>query len=189
MVLRQSAGFALCVEEGEKMATVNGEPKGLGGWLILPAIGLFIALLGMITYFNTVSVLISGEGVWSSLTTPGSEAYHPLWAPVIVSEMVANICLVLFDVALIFLFFMKSHRFPVLMVTFIAANLLYVVGDLIVVGFIPAVTTADHARAIGELARAIGGAIIWIPYFLVSKRVKNTFVKPEPNEALQPGTI
>jgi hypothetical protein len=170
------------------MATVNGEPKGLGGWLILPAIGLFVMPIRVGTFLNTFYASVFEEGLWDALTTPGSESYHLLWAPAIISEMVANIFFIFFDVVLIFLFFMKSHRLPAFFVAFLAANALFVVGDFIVTSFIPAVASANRAESIGEVARAIGGAVIWIPYFLMSKRVKNTFVKTESAGLLQPIT-
>jgi hypothetical protein len=108
--------------------------------------------------------------MWGVLTTPGTEAYHHIGAPLIIFKLVGNAFFLIFDIVLIFLFFAKSYRFPDLMIAFIASYLLFVVGaDVIPEG---------GAESVKVLCRTIIGAVIWIPYFLVSKRVKNTFVKP-----------
>jgi hypothetical protein len=124
------------------------------------------------------------EGYWEVLTTPGSEAYHHLWAPLIISEIIGNSLFIIFDIVLIVLFFTKSNRFPILIIIFIATNLFFLAGDLVLTDLIPAVAAESDPESVTELARSIIAAAIWIPYFLVSKRVKNTFVKKELNKPL-----
>lgn len=168
---------------GERMnqadfAAGTAGPSGLGGWLILPAIGLFLTPVRILTYLGRDLLPLFQDGSWEMLTTPGSEFYHHLWAPLIVFEIVGNLSFAIFAVVLIFLFFGKSHRFPALMIAFLLANLAFILSDLLLVGFIPGLGEAVDAEIYGEIARGVVGAAIWVPYFLVSKRVKNTFVKP-----------
>lgn len=168
------------------MAKVTKQPKGLGGWLILPAIGLFALPLKMGLSLITDFLPIFQKNYWAVLTTPGSGAYHHLWAPLIIFEIAGNIFLLLLDLVLIFLFFIKSTRFPALFISFMALNLVFMVGDLFFADLIPAVAAQRDFKSFKELAQLFVGAIIWIPYFLISKRVKNTFVKAEPESSLQP---
>jgi len=168
------------------MTRMHGEPKGLGGWLIIPAIGLFLYPIRMAFILINDFLPIFREGYWEVLTTPGSEAYHHLWAPLLIFEMVGNTFFIIFNIVLIFLFFTKSYRFPTLFIVFLAISLLFVAGDFFFADLIPAVAAESDPASVKELTRSIIAAIIWIPYFLVSRRVKNTFVKPESVKSLQP---
>jgi len=145
----------------------------------LPAIGLFYLPVRLLISLNKDFLPIFSKGYWEILTTPGSEAYHHLWAPLIIFEISGNILFILFDVFLIFLFFTKSYRFPLLYIIFLVSNLLFVVGDFFFADFIPIIAAESDPESLMEVARTIVAAMIWIPYFLVSKRVKNTFVKSE----------
>jgi H+/Cl- antiporter ClcA len=167
------------------MTTTENELRGLGGWLILPAIGLIIMPLRLMLLIKSDFLPLFQNGSWEVLTTPGTEAYHPLWAPLILFELIGNSIFILFDIFLIFLFFSKSYRFPSLYIIFLATNLIFIVGDLFLCNLIPALASESNSEAIREVTRSIVGALIWIPYFLVSKRVKNTFVKPEPNNSFK----
>ena len=167
------------------MATDKAEPKGLGGWLILPLIGLIVSPIRMAISLNNDFLPIFQEGYWEVLTTPGSEAYHHLWGPLITFEIVGNLLFIVFALILIFLFFTKAPIFPSLFIIYIIANLLYVVGDFFFANLIPAVASESDPGSIKELFRTAVGAAIWIPYFKMSKRVKNTFVKHTPQHQLQ----
>lgn len=145
----------------------------------MPAIGLFYLPVRLLISLNKDFLPIFSKGYWEILTTPGSEAYHHLWAPLIIFEISGNILFILFDVFLIFLFFTKSYRFPLLYIIFLVSNLLFVVGDFFFADFIPIIAAESDPESLMEVARTIVAAMIWIPYFLVSKRVKNTFVKSE----------
>ena len=122
-------------------------------------------------------VPIFTEGYWEIMTTPGSEGYHPLWAPVLTFEIIGNTLFILSGIVLVILFFTKSHRFPKLLIAFYATNLLFIALDLVWASGIPAVSAMDNTDSIKELVQAIAKCAIWIPYMLVSKRVKNTFAK------------
>jgi hypothetical protein len=156
----------------------KSEPKGLGGWLILVGIGLFITPFFIMASLLVDYVPIFTEGYWEIMTTPGSEGYHPLWAPVLTFEIIGNTFFILFGIALVILFFTKSPRFPKLLIVFYASNLLFIAFDLVWASGIPAVSAMDNFDSIKELVQAIVKCAIWIPYMLVSKRVKNTFVRP-----------
>jgi hypothetical protein len=151
--------------------------EGIRGWLILSLIGLFISPIRMsISVFRDL-VPIFTEGHWNVLTTPGSSAYHPLWAPLIITECAGNAVFVIFSIVLLVFFFRKSRLLPNLIISYLILNLVFVAGDFFIADMIPAVAEQSNSQAAKELARAIIGAVIWIPYFFVSKRVKQTFVR------------
>lgn len=60
-------------------------------------------------------------------------------------------------------------------ITWLVVALLVQAADLIgVIGLLDSALTDADFR---DLGRALAAAIIWVPYFMVSKRVKNTFVR------------
>jgi heme A synthase len=67
---------------------------------------------------------------WSMLTRPSSDAYHPLWAPLLVFETVMSLGFFVVSVVALVLFFRRSPRFPRIMIAYYAATLLFVAADL-----------------------------------------------------------
>ena len=78
-------------------------------------------------------------------------------------------------IVLLVLFFKKNYRFPKLIVWFFALNVAFGVIDFFLGGLIPAVAAEPDTFSMKELIRGVVGAAIWIPYFLKSVRVRNTF--------------
>ena len=149
---------------------------GLRGWLILVGVGFCLAPLRILKDM-TEHLKVFQSDTWAVLTTPGSAAYHPLWAPVILGEVVVNVALLSVSALAIYLFFKKRRAFPRVAIGFLAAGLVVLVLDLLVVRLIPVAATQIDASDIRGLAQATVGAAIWIPYFLASKRVRATFVQ------------
>jgi hypothetical protein len=156
------------------------EPRGIGGWLIIIAIGLFIWPPRLLLLFYKTFLPIFQNNYWEALTTAGTESYHELWAPLIIIEMCGNAVFFVFSIVLIALFFRKSPLFPRLYITCLAMNVVFVAGDFFFSNLIPAVAAENNAESVKELIRSIVSAAVWIPYMLVSERVKNTFIKAEP---------
>jgi hypothetical protein len=152
-------------------------PKGIGGWLIFVVIGLVGGPLRIAwtLYSNHFSLIQNGG--WQVLTTPGTDAYHPLWEPLLVFEILANLGSIALAIATLGYLKRKSRQTPKLAIIWLAWTTTFVVIDFFVADLIPAVAAQNDVDSQKELVRSIVGACIWIPYFLVSKRVKATFVE------------
>jgi hypothetical protein len=148
----------------------------IGGWLILVAIGLiFTPLRLLVVLFKDLLPALSGE-TWSRLTTPGTAAYHPLWAPLLFFEVIGN-CLFIVAPIIVAIFFFQKRRFvPRLIIILLLANLVFVAIDYFAADLIPFVAAQEDIGSLIELIRVFIVCAIWVPYFLVSKRVKGTFV-------------
>lgn len=156
-------------------------PAGIGGWLLVLTIGL-LAFPGLVLFdlgFNQWPIF--SESLWSSLTTPGSEVYHPLWAPLIVGSIVGDILLLLLDVFVLALLFRKSSRFPAAFVAFALANVCYFLTTAVAVYQIPIVAERGIESLLREVVPPLLAAPAWIAYVLASRRVKNTFKAKETN--------
>ena len=150
--------------------------QGIAGWLLLPALVVvwqpLKILKGMVELMPTYAA-----DTWMHLTTVGQTAYHALWAPTLLFELAVNLSLLVFSVLLMVLFFKRRSSVPRVYLAFLGGALIASVLDLMAADLIPA---AKHAAGSSEWVKVIGQAsalAIWGSYFMISRRVKATFVK------------
>ena len=89
-------------------------------------------------------------------------------------EIVADAIVVAFVTFCAVLFFRKSRKAP-------AATIALWIGHFVILSIMMIVEKSERADVFcdesgKQLIRSVIGAVIWIPYFLVSKRVRQTFV-------------
>jgi Protein of unknown function (DUF2569) len=150
--------------------------KGIGGWLILPLLGLILSPLRLIYMIYEDMWPIFSSDYWEDLTSPDSASYHPLWTSVLIFEVAGNLTIFLLGLAALLYFLKKSRKAPRLVILWLFLGLAFVAADSYFRGYIPGATEQYEAIPSSELWRAGITAAIWIPYFLASKRVRATFV-------------
>jgi hypothetical protein len=141
----------------------SNAPRGIGGWLILPAIGLIVSpLMMLLTLYNNLSVLNTLSAV---------EGRYPGLRAAIISEILITAGMLGFQVYVAVLFFKTSRELPKMITILLAVNLVLMSIDAAWVS-----TIVGKPTGIAEMVRALVAACIWIPYFKSSQRVKATFV-------------
>jgi hypothetical protein len=137
---------------------------GIGGWLILPAIGL------------AISPFLFFHGVYSDLHLLTGAAYKTSFASrpglfdLVIFESINNSVLLLATIGLNVLFYGKKKAFPLFMMLYLGGQFLLGFTDqLMALQFNP------HSSWT-QVVRGFIGAAIWIPYLLQSRRVEVTFV-------------
>jgi hypothetical protein len=152
-------------------------PKGIGGWLILPLLALILSpLIKIYMIYEDLWPIFSSD-YWEDLTSPTSELYHPLWTRVLIFEVAGNLTIFLLGLAALVSFLKKSRKAPRLVILWLLLALAFVAADSYFRSYIPGAVQEYDTIFSSELWRAAIPAAIWIPYFLISKRVKATFVK------------
>jgi hypothetical protein len=120
---------------------------------------------------------VFSNGNFYILTTPGTDAYNILWMPLLIGEMLINIILVAARLFIVFLFFSKKRNFPKWYIGILIFSLIFIVLDAFVIKLILPDEPIFGPDTIKEFSKTLLSALIWIPYMLMSKRVKLTFVK------------
>lgn len=151
--------------------------EGIGGWLILVAIGLVVTPIRIVLLIIGTYPDIFSSGTWEFLTTLGSEAYSPLWAPIIAGEILINCGLLLVWLYMAYRFFTKRKDFPKWYIGVAVFSLLFIVADAFSIKLVLPGEPVFDSDTIKELMRSVVMVAIWVPYMLVSKRVKATFIK------------
>jgi Protein of unknown function (DUF2569) len=152
--------FASAIEES------NSPYEGIGGGLILFAIGLvFSPLIYLVRLVKTYLPLFTNVRMQTYLE------FHQALHALLVFEVITNIVLLAMLVWLNHLFFNKKRAFPTFMILF------YVLACLLQsIDHFGAVAVMQKSLSSLMLVRVFVAAAIWIPYFLISRRVKVTFV-------------
>jgi len=185
------------LDSAQQSFETTPQPKGLGGWLILPIIGLFATIIASAGVMLRDVLPLFESDIWSLYTAPG---VHPLWAPLFVFVAFCNVVLFFGAIALLIVLFRKRRIFPKLIIWFYGFSLLALVAPSVVIlvfgmDMVPDAGLREEvgwttSGVVGDLVRGVIPTAIWIPYFLFSKRVKNTFVNtPILAIGVQPGEI
>lgn len=150
--------------------------SGLGGWLVLVQIGLYGTLLLQVVQLFRYTVPALLPEMWGAVTSPQSELYDPLWAPTLLFELAVNVSLPLFCLYTLVCMYRKLARVPRLMIVFYSANALFAIVDYALLNLNPMARELVDDNSVKDIVRSIFACAIWIPYFVRSIRVKNTFV-------------
>lgn len=146
--------------------------RSIGGWLVLPAIGLCLSPLKML--YDFVQIEYFNYSNWRILTDPSFASYDLGLGVFIIVEMIVNLGLLFYGVVLVILFFKRRSNVPLLAAIFYSITFLFLLID----GFVAtAYGTAMDEDTIMSIFRSFVGAAIWIPYFLTSNRSKGTFTE------------
>jgi hypothetical protein len=148
-------------------------PVGLGGWLILPLLGFIGTIL--LTGWN----LVQAASGWSGLAAIFGAESGPLTSvkvPLAVST-VAGILVVFSAAYCLYLMFAKKRaiiKFATAhYLVLAAAGLLDLWAQFALEAAIP--NLPPDPSGLKEAVRGVVIAGIWVPYFHLSKRVRNTF--------------
>jgi hypothetical protein len=148
--------------------------EGIGGWLSLVTIQhLTRPIAFAINLINSGGPILNIT-TWRSLTDPDGTAYHPYWASTLYFETLANMLGLVFSGVLIVLFFKKRAVWRYCYIALVAFVIIVGVIDIWLMQQIP-VTKSAVGGSMRGLAGTIGASLIWVPYCLVSRRVKATF--------------
>src|SRR5210317_2629568 len=98
----------------------------IGGWLILCAIGLILYPVQTMVFLITELIPAMSPENWSALTSSTSPYYHSFFAPLVIVELVGNICFFIFSICLVVFFFQQRKYTPKLIILFLAGNLIFV---------------------------------------------------------------
>jgi hypothetical protein len=149
----------------------------LRGWLLLVAIGVVIYPLRLLGFILDDLLPVFSRDVWSVLTAPGSNVYHPLNGPVLLFELLGNLVLLICSIILAVMFFQRREQFPFLGVSFLVGAFLFYLADYFAALQLPSVASQEDSGSVLDLAGALPVCAVLVPYFLTSKRVKATFVR------------
>ena len=149
---------------GSPIFSMNNDLEGIGGWLILVAIGLAIG-----PFFRLRGVLQDSQFLFTS-GYQAAMASKPGLEMIIFFELVTNSFFLAFLILLNFLFYRKRRSFPAFMIFNLAAQFLTQLIDHL---------WAMRFSSSGEwnlVLQTLVAAAVWIPYMHSSVRVEQTFV-------------
>lgn len=153
------------IDEGDDQTGEDNQPSGVRGWLLLPAMGLVASLIMLSLWISDLYTNMSETAQYGSEI----QAYFT-------AELVLNSVLFILAVVTAYHFFGRLKKAKPLYIALLSVNL-FLVFIFAVWGSGLDLTQEYKDELFKDLFSGIAGAAIWIPYFSVSKRVKNTFTR------------
>ena len=148
------------VPEAPPQPAISGQSApGIQGWLILFGLGLVVSLLG-----TAGSILLS-------LSLLDSRHLPSEFKTVLKVETVLLVLTLAFQVYVLVAFLSRQRVARFLVIGLLSWRVVLSLVDLVLLA---SLTTEDVDGA--DVMRSLVGAAIWVPYFVLSKRVQATFV-------------
>lgn len=142
----------------------NKELSKIGGFLYLPALGLVVSIFTLFfSAYSTMRLLVIGYDVLGDLRQ------------LLAFEFVSSFIFLALCFYTAVLFFQKKAKAPLFYIIYLVAFLIYVITDLLLAHYVYDVKL--EVSNYSSLFRTLVSTGIWVPYFIVSVRVKRIFIR------------
>ncbi len=156
-----------------------GTPLPLGGWLILPIIGIFFTIISVL--YSLVTASFFKNVIWHAYD---GKALAGLTKVILVFEVMFNVTTIIFAVFCLILIFRRRDITPLYVRIFFIGKL----SGLILDELAGSLLNDDKKILTQELTGAIIYTAIWSMYFYSAQRVRETFTIPYPEDQPWPQT-
>jgi Protein of unknown function (DUF2569) len=163
--------------DGEAVKVEPQPGESIGGWLYMVAIGIILSPI--MNALNVKQLVEAAQNAnWDMIWQQG-----PVTMLSIIFEFGIQGYMLLFSIILAGLFFGRRKNFPKMFVIYVVSIFALGVIGATITASIPNIKPQLVGEAIASPLYFFILGLIWIPYFLKSKRVKRTFViEGSPNE-------
>jgi hypothetical protein len=146
----------------------------IGGWLVLVVIGLFITPIALL--INFINAKYFTLDIWKRL---GAFSYGNSLKAHLIFQVAGNMTLLCYALFCLVLCLKRRDILPKFIIGYLLFAIAFRIADYV---FVASVTHMQIPKTFTEaiISSIIGGAI-WIPYFIKSTRVKETFIVPYPS--------
>lgn len=164
-------------EEWETWTSADAaqQVSGIGGWLLLFAVILALSTVRTLQGLYSLHWPLFRDGTWTILTDQDSAFYHPLRAPLVACELAVNVGNVLLAIATLVCVIRKSRSAPKIAIVWLSWNAGNGVVYYSLAQALPDLMDSSDPDELKQIVRSLIYAVVWIPYFMKSKRVRNTF--------------
>ena len=159
----------------------KNELQGWGGLLVLIGIGVCLnpirSFLQILEYYSS----FFKNDMWQILTSYQGDFLVKGIEYLVIFEVIFQVLLFLVQVWMVYLFFSKNYLFPKVYIGMTVSVIVFGIGDLFITKSIFESSDLWHdayfTSFTSSIIFSIITACIWIPYMLLSVRVKQTFIK------------
>ena len=152
------------------------ELDGLWGWLLLFTGFVIWQIIRVGILIVSTFLPLFRDGTWEALTRPDSPIYDPMWQRVLIFELAGNVVIGAMAMVTLALLVVRSSYAPKSAIGLLVGSFVIVAANYLIAGQI--LSVADRGTDNENLAmlfRSGVAMLVWVPYFLISKRVKATF--------------
>lgn len=165
---------------------------GLRGWLILIGIGVTITPIRILVGLWTLTPTYLSLPIWQAVTQKGLSTYQDHYFYIGPIEMGLNVVLLVASLLVAAMYYGRHALFPRVMIGYLCLQFATSAFDVWSAQVMTSLEAKEKMEASATLVRTVIQAMIWIPYFCVSRRVKKTFTRgmrpaPLPPILSQPG--
>lgn len=140
---------------------------------------LIASIFSPIVEFNKLRSIIlpfSFDKTWLQISDYTLKTYNYQWENLILFDFYSSLFLFIFSVALLFLFISRTRHYIKIVITFFIMKALIITlvfyFRTVIRGPLP--PNLEEIQAAGAMILIFAG--VWIPYFLLSERVNETFI-------------
>ena len=150
-------------------------PLPIGGWLILPGIGLVLSPPNILSKSDSL-LRILDRAVWvEALESAG--AWRGMMEFTLLFELCGNTLLVAVAVWANVEFFRRRRVFPLVYILFMVLGIVLQFSDSLLATMVGPASSPVTPQEVGRLSVSIAGFVIWTTYLLRSGRARRTFVR------------
>ena len=166
------AGILIYKTKTVRSPYANHEPMELGGWLILPILGLLYTV-GAVSYMLLTNGYLSSAS-WHAYDGRSNSLGFEL---ILAMELIVNVVLLCFSAFCLVLIYYKRDILPKYIKILYISWLVFGIIDNVAAHALSSAYDIDYK----DIFRRIYPVIIWVPYFSIAQRVKNTFIVAYPD--------